>query len=38
MKYSLLSAYRFLDFKGMRGWTIGLGKIERGKMVKIGYA
>lgn len=22
----------------MRGWTIGLGKIERGKMVKIGYA
>ena len=21
----------------MRGWTIGLGKIERGKMVKIGY-
>jgi len=33
-----LSAYRFLDFKGMRGWTIGLGKIERGKMVKIGYA
>lgn len=38
MRYSLLSAYRFLDFKGMRGWTIGLGKIERGKMVKIGYA
>ena len=33
-----MSAYRFLDFKGMRGWTIGLGKIERGKMVKIGYA
>ena len=22
----------------MRGWTIGLGKIARGKMVKIGYA
>lgn len=38
MRYSLLSVYRFLDFKGMRGWTIGLGKIERGKMVKIGYA
>ena len=38
MRYSLLSACRFLDFKGMRGWTIGLGKIERGKMVKIGYA
>lgn len=33
-----MSAYRFLDFKGMRGWTIGLGKIERRKMVKIGYA
>lgn len=33
-----MSAYRFLDFKVMRGWTIGLGKIERGKMVKIGYA
>lgn len=33
-----MSACRFLDFKGMRGWTIGLGKIERGKMVKIGYA
>lgn len=33
-----MSAYRFLDFKGMRVWTIGLGKIERGKMVKIGYA
>lgn len=38
MRYSLLSACRFLDFKGMREWTIGLGKIERGKMVKIGYA
>ncbi|RKW00356.1 MAG: recombinase family protein, partial [Streptococcus sp.] len=38
MRYSLLTAYRFLDFKGMRGRTIGLGKIERGKMVKIGYA
>jgi len=33
-----LTAYRFLDFKGMRGRTIGLGKIERRKMVKIGYA
>ena len=33
-----MSACRFLDFKGMREWTIGLGKIERGKMVKIGYA
>lgn len=33
-----MTAYRFLDFKGMREWTIGLGKIERGKMVKIGYA
>lgn len=33
-----MSACRFLDFKGMRGWTIELGKIERGKMVKIGYA
>lgn len=33
-----MTAYRFLDFKGMKGWTIGLGKIERGKMVKIGYA
>ena len=33
-----MTAYRFLDFKGMRGWTIGLGKIERRKMVKIGYA
>ena len=38
MRYSLLTAYRFLDFKGMRGRTIGLGKIERRKMVKIGYA
>lgn len=38
MRYSLLSTCRFLDFKGMRGWTIELGKIERGKMVKIGYA
>lgn len=38
MRYSLLTAYRFLDFKGMRVRTIGLGKIERGKMVKIGYA
>ena len=33
-----MTAYRFLDFKGMRGRTIGLGKIERRKMVKIGYA
>jgi len=33
-----LTAYRFLDFKGMRGRTIGLGKIERGNMAKIGYA
>lgn len=33
-----MTAYRFLDFKGMRVRTIGLGKIERGKMVKIGYA
>ena len=38
MRYSLLTAYRFLDFKGMRGRTIGLGKIERGNMAKIGYA
>ena len=38
MRYSLLTAYRFLDFKGMRERTIGLGKIERRKMVKIGYA
>ena len=38
MRYNLLTAYRFLDFKGMRGRTIGLGKIERRKMVKIGYA
>lgn len=38
MRYSLLTAYRFLDFKGMRRRTIGLGKIERRKMVKIGYA
>ena len=33
-----MTAYRFLDFKGMRGRTIGLGKIERGNMAKIGYA
>lgn len=33
-----MTAYRFLDFKGMRWRTIGLGKIERRKMVKIGYA
>ena len=33
-----MTAYRFLDFKGMRGRTIGLGKIERRKIVKIGYA
>ncbi len=33
-----MTAYRFLDFKGMKGRTIGLGKIERRKMVKIGYA
>lgn len=33
-----MTAYSFLDFKGMRGRTIGLGKIERRKMVKIGYA
>ena len=33
-----MTACRFLDFKGMRGRTIGLGKIERRKMVKIGYA
>lgn len=38
MRYSLLTAYRFLDFKGMRGRTIGLGKTERGNMAKIGYA
>ena len=38
MRYSLLTAYRFLDFKGMRGRTIGLGKIERRNMAKIGYA
>jgi len=33
-----LTACRFLDFKGMRRRTIGLGKIERGNMTKIGYA
>ena len=33
-----MTAYRFLDFKGMRGRTIGLGKTERGNMAKIGYA
>ena len=33
-----MTAYRFLDFKGMRGRTIGLGRIERGNMAKIGYA
>ena len=33
-----MTACRFLDFKGMRRRTIGLGKIERRKMVKIGYA
>lgn len=33
-----MSACRFLDFKGMRRRTIGLGKIERGNMTKIGYA
>lgn len=38
MRYSLLTACRFLDFKGMRRRTIGLGKIERGNMTKIGYA
>lgn len=38
MRYSLLTAYCFLDFKGMRGRTIELGKIERGNMAKIGYA
>lgn len=33
-----MTACRFLDFKGMRRRTIGLGKIERGNMTKIGYA
>lgn len=33
-----MTACRFLDFKGMRRRTIGLGKIERGNMPKIGYA
>lgn len=33
-----MTAYRFLDFKGMKGRTIGLGKTERGNMAKIGYA
>ena len=33
-----MTACRFLDFKGMRRRTRGLGKIERGNMTKIGYA
>lgn len=33
-----MTACRFLNFKGMRRRTIGLGKIERGNMTKIGYA
>ena len=33
-----MTACRFLDFKGMRRRTIGIGKIERGNMTKIGYA
>lgn len=33
-----MTACRFLVFKGMRRRTIGLGKIERGNMTKIGYA
>lgn len=38
LKYSLLSSFLFLDFKGISRRTIGLGKIERGNMAKIGYA
>lgn len=38
MRYSLLSTCCFLDFTRMMKRTIELGKKERGKMGKIGYA